>query len=332
MSELAGLYTIFPAAKSLFKIVYFPTSAALRDQLMHSGDKADFDVETDVQDMYNEGEDSVNASRQDLKQYQLWSQVEDHFMAICFNGKVAPQTVADANEWWDTLDNLRKHQKISFKNKKKFLMLCQDAVMEVFKDPLVKIVITTSNNADQLRAVGYKCEALIIDECTFGTEPDTCVALSLNAQWIFLTGDHQQLKPIVQSNLHNEYASQLGLSLFERILEQDNIPLFRLKVNHRMHPDIALLPGMLGCEWLGCGDNTTNPEEEMQAVDVYIEAWWNSEDASKYRRNRREPLFGRKSSGSIRRLFFNVNGAVSACRRTRHPPSTSPTLWPSWTF
>ena len=80
-----------------------------------------------------------------------------------------------------------------------------------------------------------------------------------------------------------------------------------------MHPDIALLPGMLGCEWLGCGDNTTNPEEEMQAVDVYIEVWWNSEDASKYRRNRRQLLFGRKSSGSIRRLFFNVNGAVSAC-------------------
>lgn len=182
MSELAGLYTIFPAAKSLFKIVYFPTSAALRDQLMHSGDNADSDVEADVQDMYNEGEDSVNASRQDLKQYQLWSQVEDHFMAICLNGKVAPQTVADANEWWDTLDNLRKHQKISFKDKKKFLMLCQDAVMEVFKDPLVKIVITTSNNADQLRAVGYKCEALIIDECIFGTEPDTCVPLSLNAQ------------------------------------------------------------------------------------------------------------------------------------------------------
>ena len=139
--------------------------------------------------------------------------------------------MANANEWLETLDNIRTNSNISF-NANKFLMLGQDAVGEVFKGPLIKIVITTCNNADQLRKVGYKCEALIIDECAFGTEHDTCVPLSLYAQWIILTGDHQQLKPIVQSNLHNEYASQLGLSLFERVLGQDNIPLFRLKVNY----------------------------------------------------------------------------------------------------
>ena len=80
-----------------------------------------------------------------------------------------------------------------------------------------------------------------------------------------------------------------------------------------MHPDIALLPGMLGYEWLGCGGNTMNPDEEMEAVDDYIEAWWKSKVTSTYRRNRRQPLFGRKPSGSIRRLFFNVNGAISSC-------------------
>ena len=312
MEELASLCAVFPAAKTLFKIVYFPTSAVLRDQFMHPNNGAESDVEADARDMYNEGVDSVNASRQDLKQYQLWSHVENHFIDILENGKVAPQTVANANEWLDSFDDLRIKSNISF-NAKKFLMLGQDAVKEVFKDPLVKIVITTCNNADQLRKVGYKCEALIIDECAFGTEHDTCVPLSLNAQWIILTGDHQQLKPIVQSNLHNEYASQLGLSLFERVLGQDNIPLFRLKVNYRMHPDIALLPGILGYEWLGCGGNTTNPDEEMEAVDDYIEAWWNSKVTLTYRQNRRQPLFGRESSGSIRRLFFNVHGAISAC-------------------
>ena len=321
ISELAGLYTVFPAAKTLFKIVHFPTSATLTDQLLYPDNEAESNVEADVWDMYNEGVDGVNALRQDLKRYQLWSHIEDHFIDIVEKGKAAPQTAADANKWLDTHHNLHTNSKISLEEKKQFLKLGRDAAEEVCKDPLVKIVVTTSNNADQLREMGYKCEALIIDECAFGTEHDTCVPLSLNAQWVILTGDHQQLKPIVQSKLHNEYASQLGLSLFERVLGQDNIPLFRLKVNYRMHPDIALLPGILGYEWLGCGDNTTKPNEEMEAVDTSIETWWNSKAALKYRRNRRQPLFGRKSSGSIRRLFFNVEGAVSAC-----PPNSTSTV------
>jgi hypothetical protein len=42
-------------------------------------------------------------------------------------------------------------------------------------------------------------------------------------------------------------------------------------------------PGIPGYEWLGCGGNTTNTDEEIEAVDYYIEAWRNSKVTSIYR-------------------------------------------------
>jgi hypothetical protein len=150
VGQLKDLYNVFPGAKDLFKIVYFPTNAILRDQLMPPDDEDEASIEATVQDMYNEGVDSLNTLPQDLREFQLWSYVKKHFIDISLKGKVAPQTVDEANEWLDTLDDLSLNSKMSFKEKKKFLKLAQDTVKDIFKDPLVKIVITTSNNSDQL--------------------------------------------------------------------------------------------------------------------------------------------------------------------------------------
>ncbi|CZR69525.1 uncharacterized protein PAC_19425 [Phialocephala subalpina] len=134
------------------------------------------------------------------------------------------------------------------------------------------------------------------------------LAMSPNLKKIVLTGDHQQLRPMVRA-VNSEYSKQIGLSMFERALRVKNVPLFRLKVNYRIHPEIALLPGMLSYQWLGCDRSTTEDNEAYE----YVKSFWHSEKNREHKNDcRRKGEWTKKPSQKFRRMFFDVKDSSSA--------------------
>jgi hypothetical protein len=238
IDELNALAEHNPEARDLFKAIYMPTSATLKDQLLHPEDY-DEDEEAETNDTVDGGVESTRGAAK-LKDFMMWTHILKHFRTIA-RTKMGTAKRA-ANDWLDTLARIKNGVRVGGKILREFAQEARAAVKDILADPQLKVVVTTSNNSEQLRNLDYECEALIIDESAFGSEQDTYVPLFLFPRYIVLTGDLLQLKPIVISRGHNEYAGQSGMSLFERVLGQNNVPLFRLKVNYRMHPDIALLP------------------------------------------------------------------------------------------
>ncbi|OMJ85788.1 hypothetical protein SteCoe_12777 [Stentor coeruleus] len=82
----------------------------------------------------------------------------------------------------------------------------------------------------------YKFQHVLIDEATQNLEPETVQCFLKGASHVVLIGDTMQLGAVVKSN----YAGDLGLSvsLMQRLLDND-VPRQQLKVQYRMHPDIA---------------------------------------------------------------------------------------------
>jgi hypothetical protein len=184
----------------------------------------------------------------------------------------------------------------------------------VICDPSIKVIVSTCSNAAVLKEMGFQPDLVIIDESAFGTEADSTVPLSLFADHIILSGDHKQLLPTVKCIHHAEYANQQGLPIFERVLRNGNVPLFRLKINYRMHEEIAIFPGALSYGWLGCDESTAVEEDVFR----YFSHFWYSEDAAKWRNARQKSPFRsiKETKGiakkTIRRLFFNTKGSRSA--------------------
>lgn len=195
-----------------------------------------------------------------------------------------------------------------------FLQDAWKLAKSVICDPSMKVIVSTCSNAAVLKEMGFQPDLVIIDESAFGTEADSTVPLSLFADHIILSGDHKQLLPIVKCLHHAEYANQQGLPIFERVLRNGNVPLFCLKINYRMHEEIATLPGALSYGWLGCDPSTAVEEDVFR----YFSHFWYSEDAEKWRNARQKSPFRsiKETKGiakkTIRRLFFNTKGSRSA--------------------
>jgi hypothetical protein len=275
---------------------------------------SDEEIEAEVNATVVDGDET--AKTRDYSPYMLWTHVVGSFERKAKNDKPKDANAKKAAKaWLDTLAKIRGGVGVDRKTLRAFHNQGARASRDVLADPAVKVVVATSNNSAQLADYDYNPDALIIDECAFATEHDSCVPLTLNARHIILSGDHEQLKPGTGSHGENEYIQNLELPLFERVLKNRNVPLFRLKINYRMHPDIALLPGSLSYGWLGCDPST---EEETELYE-YVKNFWHSEAGLKWRRARRTcPWDKTKAGKSIRRLFFNVVGGTSA-----HPPDSS---------
>jgi hypothetical protein len=162
--------------------------------------------------------------------------------------------------------------------------------------------------------MGFQPDLVVIDESAFGTEADSAVPLSLFADHIILSGDLKQLLPNVKCLHHAEYANQQGLSIFERVLRNGNVPLFRLNINYRMHEEIAILPAALNYGLLDCDPSTAVEEDVFR----YFSHFWYSEDGERWRNARQKSPFRsiKETKGiakkTIRRLFFNTKGSRSA--------------------
>jgi superfamily I DNA and/or RNA helicase len=175
---------------------------------------------------------------------------------------------------------------------------------QVFTDDKIKIVICTCNNAAHNLRQQFVPWLSIVDEAAFGAEYDVLIPLtSHNIKMVLLSGDHEQLTPIVTSTGDNEYSGQISTSVFARLIAEPDVDWTQLKVNYRMHPDIADLPGTLCYTGQACYENT----KVEQPFFLAWKAFWNSPPTAPLKDSRRPPT-GNESREQIRRLFFNVTG------------------------
>jgi hypothetical protein len=298
IKQVEPLLKEFPDLKKHFNILYFPSTAIFKEQLEVSDE--------DVAGEAIAGDAEVEA-KSDMKSFMLWTQVIEFFKTRSEDEQLKAEELDEAKQWLQTLANLRAGLPMNGKQFKKFHKLGNQAVKEIINGESVKIIVSTSNNSAQLFDFGFKIDALLLDDCAFATEQDTAVPLALNVSYLVLSGDHAQLQPIVGSTGKQEYWQQVGLSLFERALRNGNVPLFRLKINYRMHPEIALLPGMLSYGWLGCDSSTAVEKDTYNFLREFYHQY------KRYQDIRHKPLYHKeKKWSSIRRLFFHVIDARSA--------------------
>jgi hypothetical protein len=303
VQNLNRLCEIDPEAKNDFKVVLLPTTASTKASLANLGE------EQAAYDFLAEGEGAANDP---FQEYRLHAHVVKSFQTRVATGQ---GDVEQARKWLSVRDKLKSRNTVSRKELRAFIDLGIEEGGVVLKDPRVRLVVSTSNNADQMAEYGYKPQAVVIDEAAFATEQDSMVPLSLGARSNVIVGDHEQLKPIVRSRGSNEFASQLGLSLYERFYGHFSVPLFRLKINYRMHPDIAELPGILTYEWLGCDPCTSIPSDAYN----YFNEWYQSEAGESYREATRAPAFGGVADESNRVRWLNTIGGKASPK----PGSTS---------
>lgn len=292
-----------PEARGVFKLVLVPKNASTKHAFETLGpDQASKSIV-----------DSADEETADeFKEFQLWTHVIN---SIRRRHAQKIGEVEKANNWLLTYEKLTNGATVTRKEKESFVEFAMAEANSVMTDKSVRIVVSTNSNADLLVEHGFKPQAVVIDEAAFATEQDCMVPLSLGARYNVLGGDHEQLKPIVRSKMFNMLCDQLKLSVYERMYGHHNIPLFRLKHNYRMHPDIADLPGMLTYEWLSCDPSTEVITDQYR----FLESWWNSEKAAMYRDNTRKPAFDAEPDKNFRVRWFNTKNSFASAK----PGSTS---------
>lgn len=82
-------------------------------------------------------------------------------------------------------------------------------------------------------------DVVIIDEACQASEHATLIPLKYNPKVVVMVGDPQQLP--VFSRMNAPKSKNFGRSLFQR-LQLNGFPVDMLKVQYRMHPDIAMFP------------------------------------------------------------------------------------------
>lgn len=95
--------------------------------------------------------------------------------------------------------------------------------------------ISAGNNF--LRSTRF--EAVLIDESTQASEPETLVPIAKGCKNLILVGDHRQLGPVISCNKARD--AGLDMSLFGRLVSNGFTPS-RLEVQYRMHPSLSEFP------------------------------------------------------------------------------------------
>ena len=81
---------------------------------------------------------------------------------------------------------------------------------------------------------------VLIDEAGFAAEPDSLLPLLRKSSHVVMVGDHKQLPPVVFSK--QLVALKYGRSMFERLIDREEMPSHMLTKQYRMHPELAAFP------------------------------------------------------------------------------------------
>ncbi|KAF5352943.1 hypothetical protein D9758_007897 [Tetrapyrgos nigripes] len=105
-------------------------------------------------------------------------------------------------------------------------------------DVICTTCITSASKALQL----IDFPVVFLDEASMSTEPASLIPLMKGSQHVALIGDHKQLPPVITSP--EAQSMGLGISLFERLTEEGEIPSIMLNIQYRMHPAISHFPSL----------------------------------------------------------------------------------------
>jgi hypothetical protein len=149
---------------------------------------------------------------------------------------------ADAKSYCDLLAKVNKHDKRSDKKK---LAVLDEKITQFFLEKEVNIVFTTCASAchDVLRQY-WKPAAAFLDEAGQATVPDICMALEPfkeSIKWLAMSGDYNQLMPVVTAKTSNEGISLLEHSLFRQLVCDPNgrYKHVMLLEQYRQHPQLS---------------------------------------------------------------------------------------------
>ena len=127
------------------------------------------------------------------------------------------------------------------------------------------VVCTTCVGAGDPRLASRRFRAVLIDEATQATEPETLIPIvHAGVRQVILVGDHKQLGPVIM----NKAASKAGLaqSLFERLILLGHRPI-RLAVQYRMHPLLSTFPSNMFYE--GALQNGISENDRLRKLNGF---------------------------------------------------------------
>lgn len=128
------------------------------------------------------------------------------------------------------------------------------------------VVCTTCVGAGDPRLASRRFRAVLIDEATQATEPETLIPIvHAGVRQVILVGDHKQLGPVIM----NKAASKAGLaqSLFERLILLGHRPI-RLAVQYRMHPLLSTFPSNMFYE--GALQNGISENDRLRKLNGFV--------------------------------------------------------------
>ncbi|KAJ4368132.1 hypothetical protein N0V83_006487 [Neocucurbitaria cava] len=151
----------------------------------------------------------------------------------------------------DYLARLAKGNKLSgdrARENRKQLNMKKEELAQHFVENEVDIVFTTCSSAcHPALSEHFAPTVAFIDEAGQATIPDTCMALDPykeSMKWLTMSGDYNQLMPVVTATVSNEALPVLADSLFRQLLTDPATPYQHVMLTHqyRSHPDIVDWP------------------------------------------------------------------------------------------
>ncbi|RUM44448.1 MAG: IGHMBP2 family helicase [Hydrogenimonas sp.] len=111
----------------------------------------------------------------------------------------------------------------------------------IIRDIIAKadVVLSTNGMIGAEMLEGFLFDVAVIDEASQQMEPSTLLPM-VRAKKVIMAGDHKQLPPTVISHL-----DRLKHSLFERLMQKEEIVQTMLEVQYRMHQKIMDFPNRL---------------------------------------------------------------------------------------
>jgi hypothetical protein len=150
----------------------------------------------------------------------------------------------DADAYMTQVSHAKK-QKVGQKSKEaRRIRALEDKLTKYFLNNDVDIVFTTCSSAPHPTLYGgFDPATIFVDEAGQTTIAEMCMALDPfkeTTKWLIMSGDYNQLMPVVTARTSNEALSILEASLFKQLItdEAKRYPYIMLTTQYRSHPDL----------------------------------------------------------------------------------------------
>ncbi|THU97878.1 P-loop containing nucleoside triphosphate hydrolase protein [Dendrothele bispora CBS 962.96] len=209
---------------------------------------------------------STGKSKTSLAQYTLGYQVENHpeqptLKKLVQRKEAAERDKGELTKKLEALEQKELDESITEKEMKRKEKMTADLVkrerlltllerrvhameQDMVRDSLEKsdVICTTCITSASTALYHVDFPIVFLDEASMSTEPASLIPLMKGSQHVALIGDHKQLPPVITSP--EAQAMGLGISLFERLTEEGEIPSIMLNIQYRMHPAISHFPSL----------------------------------------------------------------------------------------